>query len=557
MGFDKKIIVLILLLIFTANFLQVLNTDLIQIFKKDLYFHDESSNSVVSANLTRKFFPPMVRTTPMFEEQGNWMEGPYWQHIPPLFTYVPWVFFKFDGQVSIEVKRLSYAFLLWLTGIIFIAGTYRFSKKISVALAAAIAGIFFTRTLFTRALIWGTAFGTSDIFLAFTVVLSFLAILWYLEKEKIERLNCSWKKIALVALICSLSILAKSTLGAIPLFTFLAIFWWDYGFKNKRFWIGILSAVGLIVLHYGILFLSSPQTFQKEFLTSFLHLTDYEGWGRPWHYYLTYYYNVYYLGPFKRLFFLLFGLGLVSLIFYKYERKSKILLALSSLWFIWNMVAVSLVSSKIPNFVFQSYLLGLFFVIYLVVFHIKGLLEKYIGQLLNLTKTARSAVAVILIVSTGAMTADLIIFTKNFKLQRALAYPYLSEHEKSYQVAEELQKKGLGTKDLVLIQASHNDCWFRYYVLFLTGAEARTLLELSSKVKLGTAQRIILKYQRLYLVTKVDKGEYIEEHDLKSMNENELSDLLSNLVRQYRDQIDMFKKQIKLDPAGCEWLIDS
>src|SRR5689334_8922814 len=101
--YQKPIIVAIFLLIFATWFSHSLKGDLALIFQKDLLAHDESSNSVVAANITRQFFPPMVRVNPLNPTQGNWMEGPFWQHIPPLFAYVPYLFFKLDGQVTIEM----------------------------------------------------------------------------------------------------------------------------------------------------------------------------------------------------------------------------------------------------------------------------------------------------------------------------------------------------------------------------------------------------------------------------------------------------------------------
>src|SRR3989344_5947442 len=117
--YQKTIAVAALMLVFSAWLVRNTRHDLPLVFQKDLLAHDESSNSVVADNLTRKFFPPMVRTNPLVDEQGNWMEGPYWQHIPPMFAYVPHIFFEIDGHVTIEVKRLAFAFVTLLTGLLF------------------------------------------------------------------------------------------------------------------------------------------------------------------------------------------------------------------------------------------------------------------------------------------------------------------------------------------------------------------------------------------------------------------------------------------------------
>src|SRR3989344_1261084 len=194
--YQKQVAVTILMLTFSIVFVRNTRSDFPLIFEKNLHAHDESSNSVVAANITRKFFPPMVRVNPFVEEQGNWMEGPYWQHIPPLFAYVPYVFFQIDGQVTIEVKRLAFAFVTLMTGLLFIFGVYKYKESLQAATAATIAAIFWINTPFTHELITGYAFGVSDIVLAFTIVCSFAGIIWYLRTEgSEERAKYSYSKL--------------------------------------------------------------------------------------------------------------------------------------------------------------------------------------------------------------------------------------------------------------------------------------------------------------------------------------------------------------------------
>lgn len=67
---------------------------------------------------------------------------------------------------------------------------------------------------------------------------------------------------------------------------------------------------------------------------------------------------------------------------------------------------------------------------------------------------------------------------KRIEQTRSSAYNYASKQEKFYQFGEFAQKNGANTKDIFILAASENDFWFRYYILFLTGAEARTLTEI-------------------------------------------------------------------------------
>lgn len=555
--------VVILVVIFTGLFARNFRSDLPLIFKKDLLAHDESSNSVVAANITRKFFPPMVRTNPLVEQQGNWMEGPFWQHIPPLYAYVPYIFFQLDGQVTVEVKRLSYAFVLFLTGIIFILGVYRFRKNLLAAAAATVAAALWIKTPFTHELVTGYAFGVSDIVLAATVVISFVSILWYLREEQTERQNYSWQKIMLLGFVVALPIMAKNLLGAIPVATFLFLLFRDNRF-SKKFWFALASFLGLLAIYYLPLLISSPETFQSEIMVSFLHGNNYEGWGRPWYWYVTNYLPERYLFGQTGLYFAGLLLGGCTLFFNKLERKDRIILGLSGLWFIWNLFAISMVESKIANFIFQSYFLSIFFITYSVFL----LLRKYILPHLRIKPTvlqSEAGLAWLLIIILVLAGVEFNSFFDNMRQQRAQTYSYATEREKFFQTAEELRAIGLTDKDIVIVRVSDNDCWFRYNTLFLTGAESKTLLEMNFGY---SGERIQQKYRNMYFViTKADplgKGSSarielanysVIKFDLSSMSVAQVYDALDFFISTHQAQVDQDVLRIKKDLTACQWLV--
>ena len=159
------------LLLFCFVFALVMARDWHNIARRDLYAYDETVQSTVAANLTRRAFPPMVQINSLINEQGDSMEGPYWQHIPPMFAYMPLPLFAIDGSVSIEMKRLAYAIILLISGMCFIISVSRFEQSRLANAAAAFAAIFSIMTPFTRNLVSGAVFGASDILLARTVVL--------------------------------------------------------------------------------------------------------------------------------------------------------------------------------------------------------------------------------------------------------------------------------------------------------------------------------------------------------------------------------------------------
>ncbi len=533
--YKKPITVAILCLVFSTLFLFNTKRDFPLIFKKDLLAHDESSNSVVAANITRKFFPPMVRVNPLNEEQGNWMEGPYWQHIPPMFAYVPYVFFELDGEVTIEVKRLAFAFMIWLTGILFITLIYAYSSSIWAVVAATLATIFWINTPFTHELITGYAFGVSDIVLAFTVILGLDGVLWYLHKEKEGRLQYPWWKIGIMAIFVAMPILAKNLLGAIPAAIFFISLSVDYKGLSKKVLTAVSFFAGIIALYYLPLFLISPETFKSEILISFFHATDYEGWGRPWHYYISNYLPQRYLFGWAWVYFV----GLIFATWYtffgKLERIQKLLLAIPLLWFVWNLVAISFIESKIANFIFQSYLLSLFAIVYSIF--------EFARSVGTWRSALRYEMIVIptLIVAILAMGYETIRFVQQFNFQRAQGYTYQTLHEKFYEVSEKMRDEGISEKDLVIVNVSQDDCWARYYILFLTGAEAKTLLEMHFNTVPYTT--INQRYSGIYYL---DKNLAFGKID---------TDSIQQILQTSKSQIEEEIVRIKKDKTACQWLV--
>lgn len=557
---QKTIVVIILCLIFTALLVRNIRSDLPLIFQKVLHGHDESSNSVVAANVTRNFFPPMVRVNPLNEQQGNWMEGPYWQHIPPLFAYIPYVFFKLDGQISIEVKRLSYAFVTLSTGLLFIFCIYKFRKSLLTAAAATLSAIFWINTPFTHELITGYAFGVSDIVLAFYVACGFGAILWYLFGEKEERLVYPYWELAVIGLLVALPLMAKDLLGAIPAAVFFGLLLYDHRQINKKLLAAGASFIGLLLFYYLGLYFASPETFKNEVLVSFLHFKQLEGWGRPWHFYLTNYLPQRYLFDWAWVYFAGLFFGAAVSIKHELPRKERILLWLSGGWFLWNLLAISAVTSKVPNFIFQSYLFSLFFIVYAVIIVAKKFFN--LDQPVNLM--TKKVLTVVLLLSFLAAGYEAIGFARQFKMQRAQAYNYQNEHEQFYRVAEELRKIGLNTNDLVIVRVSDNDCWFRYYPLFLTGTETKTLLELAFGFDANAVRQ---KYSRMFFVeNKLDpdfnENRRIElenysllEYDLGRMNTGQIQSLIDSFVNFYKQDIQADIQRIKKDKTSCQWLV--
>jgi hypothetical protein len=493
-------------LMFCLAFALVMVRDWHKIATRDLRAWDESAASTVAANLTRRAFPPMVRINSLLDElgerkfSGSGMEGPYWQHKPPLFTYIPLPLFAVDGRVSLEMKRLAYAIVLLISGICFIVAVSQFEQSRLANAAAAFAAILWIRTPFTRGLISGTNFCASDTVLACTVVLCLWALLRYLEQPPADRIGYSTGKVALIGAIVALPVVAKSALGLIPATTFFVILLWDQKKLNLKLVISCLTFVGVIFCLFAPLYLSSPGTFRHEIGVPLRHMGNYQTWGRPWHFFVTNYLPNDYLG--KQTFVIyaafLFSLGLMLLD--RLKGRSRTVMVVCGGWFAWNLIAVSAITTKAPNFVFQSYLPGLFFCIYGPARWLEmnagpsRILENALAKLQRELKLVTVVLSVLTLVGFALLASRI-------HHSRTAPYAYKSAHELFYQFAEAEQARGVNTGDLFILDSSGEDCWFRYYILFLSGAEARTLSEVLAYDV--AAKDVQAKYSKAHFVLPV------------------------------------------------------
>ncbi|NNE55725.1 MAG: hypothetical protein HKN32_06870, partial [Flavobacteriales bacterium] len=200
------------IIVYSVGFMGFTYQQMPDYFNKDLVSYDESTNAVVSNNLFRDVFPPRLRLNPLDEEYAGWKEGPDWQHIPPLSFYVPYPFYKLDGHPSIEVRRLSYVFLAYLQGLVFLIVITALFKQKRAILAATLASWLWLLSPFVRQALNANAFGYSDIVLSFSVVLSIMMTLYYFFHDfSYEKKKEKFFYATIVA--ATLPILVKNVLG--------------------------------------------------------------------------------------------------------------------------------------------------------------------------------------------------------------------------------------------------------------------------------------------------------------------------------------------------------
>lgn len=466
-------------------------------FEKNLYSYDECLNSVVSANLYRDFWNPSVRINSLVEEYQGWTEGPQWQHIPPLFAYVPLPLFWLDGKVSIEMKRLSYVIVSYLMFALMILYFSSYLKNSLLTLATFFVSVLWTNSPFVKGLLQGGYFGFSDIVLVFSISISIIYLIHFLVYKRQEFYALNELSFVFYGFIFALPLIVKNVLGGLPIFLFFLLLLKTYKHFNRYILTFLLSVFFFLGLHYGIQFFKNPEVFRNEFLFSFDHFGDVEGWERPWHYFLSNYLPNLYLKP---MLFHPFITILVSTIIYylkkrqSYNYKDKVLLDLLLIFSMLHIVAISFISSKSPNFLLQSFHFILIFVIYnmLLIANRKISFSNFL-----LKKCTLIFVSILCAVS-------MFYFVNKFKSERqqnsVSAHPYfLLSEEISRKLQPTLSDIFLTYTDSKTQLSSGADFWMRYYILFVTGTESREIKEFIS-----LKNEIHKNFERYFIITKAD-----------------------------------------------------
>jgi hypothetical protein len=145
---------------------------------------------------------------------------------------------------------------------------------------------------------------------------------------------------------------------------------------------------------------------------------------------------------------------------------------------------------------------------------------------------------------------------------RTTQYSYNSLYERFYQFAEAEQDSGASTSDLFILNSSGEDCWFRYYIIFLTGAEARTLNEVVAYDVAATDVRA--KYLRAHFVLPVSDTppeiatartiSVINQYQILSFDTHALKQDYANILKSWVAESPQDRLHLKSLQAPCYWL---
>jgi hypothetical protein len=287
----------------------------------------------------------------------------------------------------------------------------------------------------------------------------------------------------------------------IPAAAFFTLLVWDRKKPDRTLVISCVAFLGVIAFCFAPLYFSSPETFRSGIIVPMAHTGNLEGWAKPWYFFVVSYLPVYYFPNWTRVAYDIFLFSLALLLDKRIQGRSRTILAMCAGWFVWNLIAVSSISSKSPNFMFQSLLPFLFFCIYGPVrwLELNGgfspVIATYAEKLrANWPAGLKLATTIISVLAFAGFA----FWAYRIHRERTTPYFYYTTHELFYQFAEAEQAAGANTNDLFILNSSVEDCWFRYYVLFLTVSDARTLSEMVSYDV--AAKDVQAKYARIHFV---------------------------------------------------------
>ena len=307
-------------------------------------------------------------------------------------------------------------------------------------------------------------------------------------------------------------LLVKNALGALPLF--LLFVFLIYGYLKKcvpliQLIYTLLLPLFMCGLYYGTCYWKSPEAFQASFFVSVDHFGNYEGWKRPWHYFITHYLPNRYL---QFMWWPFVGATVIAIGLWNSMANGtkKFVLTIFFGYFLLNLIAVSFVTSKSANFILQGYLFILFFVLYILISKLINVLPG-IDTIKNLLFKAHRVLGVVLIAIFLALFLANILAIKNHRTE---AYNYVTQNEHFYHFGElsrtvnysnERSLYVLDTDTLTYsdsIAFKDPDYWLRYYILFNTGSEARRIEEIIDFNKeFSVANKVKYQYDKVYLVT--------------------------------------------------------
>lgn len=297
---------------------------------------DEVTHVNVVKNLANNCCTPKLHLQNYNTDYRNWTDNYIWLHKPPFPFYINAAFFATLGKNLWAFRFPSFLFVELIVILLFWIG-----KKFLGVWPALLGAALFAFNHYTFELVQGRQFsGFSDILLLFFLMWSLYLIFKISE-------NPQKKYFLLFGLSSGLAFLCKDGLTLVP-FLVLMIIVVRLGFKKYLPFLLYGGLVTLVIIAPEKIYLATrfPAESTYEQQQQLAHLwANIEYWGRPWDYYLSYYYTVL-MGP------LLAGAGYLALVYGIFKARMDIKFLILSAWVLCYLIPLTFTVSKISNFIY-------------------------------------------------------------------------------------------------------------------------------------------------------------------------------------------------------------
>ena len=302
---------------------------------------DEIVHLVVVHNLYTDCCDPKLHTIDLGTDASDWTNNYIWLHKPLLPFYLRAALYHLLGE-SLFAFRLPSVLFALLTAI----GLFVIAKRFSHAWIATAVALLFASNPFIFDLAQGWRFSDlTDVLNAFLLTIA-LGITLFTAASPGKQFGTFYFLSSITAgLVLALAYLCKDGLVFLPFTVFAIALVWQCRWRGLGYVLMAALCFGALVFpEYFYFSHRFPREFRYEQYQQISHLfTNVQGWGLPWHYYLTVYWWALLGRPLGSMGFL----AMIAIVSPELRSRRNLLL---TLWILIYLVPLSFAVSKIANF---------------------------------------------------------------------------------------------------------------------------------------------------------------------------------------------------------------
>lgn len=297
---------------------------------------DEAVHVNVVKNLANNCCTPTLHLRDLATDYRDWSNNYVWLHKPLLPMYVQAGFYRLFGESLWAFRLPGWLFAELIVLLLFVIGKRHFSAAAGLGAAA-----LFAFNPYVFELVQGRQFsGFNDILFVFFLALQLLVLL-----EISARPKRAW--FVSFGLLLGLAYFCKGGLALAPAVVLCLVvlrLGLKKNFSHLVYAGGVAATLVLLQILFAVRFFPGGYIFEQRIQLEHLY-KDIEYWGRPWDYFLTFYFWQL-LSPF------LAGLGYLAVGFGLLKSKQNAKFYILASWVLIYLLPLSFAVSKVSNFIF-------------------------------------------------------------------------------------------------------------------------------------------------------------------------------------------------------------